>query len=221
MLPDEVCQSDNESQSNSLFNVSRWLMILGGLIMLITLLALQRTNSWDVQGYIVLSLLHGLVYLFAVWKVKQARSRPGDYTWILIWAFAFRAVAMLSEPALTTDAFRYVWDGKVQMEGVNPYQYVPADPQLESLRDEAIYPHINKKDIAHTIYPPSRSSLLPNRSVVWNRPRGNEDHGTDLRVHHDWGIARLVEGKALTGDIGFSLRLASFADLGILEPGSC
>ena len=155
MLPDEVCQSDNESQSNSLFNVSRWLMILGGLIMLITLLALQRTNSWDVEGYIVLSLLHGLVYLFAVWKVKQVRSRPGDYTWILIWALAFRALAMLSEPALTTDAFRYVWDGKLQMEGVNPYQYVPADPQLESLRDENIYPHINKKEVAHTIYPPA------------------------------------------------------------------
>ena len=155
MLPDDVCQSENESRSNPFFNVSRWLMILGGLIMLITLLALQRTSNWDVSGYVIFSLLHGLVYLFAVWKLTQARSRPGDYTWILIWALAFRAVAMLSVPALTTDAFRYVWDGRVQMEGVNPYQYVPADPQLESLRDTDIYPHINKKEVAHTIYPPT------------------------------------------------------------------
>ena len=155
MLPEDACHLNNESESEPLFHVSRWLMILGGLIMLITLLALQQTNDWDVQGYIVFSLLHGLVYLFAVWKLFRSRSRPGNCTWILIWALAFRALAMLAEPALTTDAFRYVWDGKVQIEGVNPYLYVPADPQLESLRDDDIYPHINKKDVAHTIYPPA------------------------------------------------------------------
>ena len=123
--------------------------------MLITLLTLQRTDNWDVHGYIVFSLLHGLVYLFAVWKLLRSRARPGNFSWILIWALAFRALAMLSEPALTTDGFRYVWDGKIQMEGVNPYLYVPADPQLESLRDDDIYPHINQKDVAHTIYPPA------------------------------------------------------------------
>ena len=155
MLPDDVRPSNNKFQLASFFKVSPWLMMLGGLISLITLLALQQTNSWNVEGYIVFSLLHGLVYLFAVWKVLRTRSRPADYTWILIWALAFRGLAMLSEPALTTDAFRYVWDGKVQIEGVNPYQYVPADPQLESMRDTDIYPHINKKEVAHTIYPPA------------------------------------------------------------------
>ena len=155
MLPDDDCHLTHESQPEPLFNVSRWLMISGGLIMLTTLLALQRTDDWDVHGYIVFSLLHGLVYLFAVWKLVRSRFRPGNCTWILIWALAFRALAMLSEPALTTDGFRYVWDGKIQLEGVNPYQYVPADPQLESLRDQDIYPHINQKDVAHTIYPPA------------------------------------------------------------------
>ena len=156
MLPDEVCHSNDESQlePDALFDVSRWLMILGGLIMLITLLALQQTNDWNVQGYIVFSLLHGSVYLFAVWLVLRTPSRRGNCTWILIWALGFRALAMLSEPALTTDAFRYVWDGRVQIEGVNPYLYVPADPQLESIRDDDVYPHINQKDTAHTIYPP-------------------------------------------------------------------
>ena len=155
MPPDDVYQLNNEPQAEPLFNVSRWLMILGGSIMLITLLALQRTDDWDVHGYIVCSLLHGLFYLFAVWKLLRSRSRPGNCTWILIWALAFRALAMLSEPSLTTDGFRYVWDGKVQMEGVNPYLLVPADPQLESLRDHDIYPHINQKEVAHTIYPPA------------------------------------------------------------------
>ncbi len=50
--------------------------------------------------------------------------------------------------------YRYVWDGRVQVAGINPYRYVPADPALRPLRDGAIYPHINRADYAPTIYPP-------------------------------------------------------------------
>src|SRR5262249_40601827 len=55
---------------------------------------------------------------------------------------------------LSTDVARYVWDGRVQAAGTNPYRYVPADTQLAPLRDQAIYPHINRVDYAVTIYPP-------------------------------------------------------------------
>ncbi len=57
-------------------------------------------------------------------------------------------------PHLTTDAFRYVWDGRLGWEGINPFRYVPADPALEHLRDSQIFPHINQKERAVTIYPP-------------------------------------------------------------------
>jgi len=69
-------------------------------------------------------------------------------------ALALRVVAISFEPLLSTDIYRYVWDGKVQAAGANPYRYVPADPALASLRDTAIFPHINRADYAVTIYPP-------------------------------------------------------------------
>src|SRR5207245_218735 len=47
-----------------------------------------------------------------------------------------------------------LWDGRVQSAGINPYRYVPADPALASLRDEDIYPNINRAEYAPTIYPP-------------------------------------------------------------------
>ena len=37
---------------------------------------------------------------------------------------------------------------------MNPYRYVPADEHLAALRDNEIYPNINRKDYAPTIYPP-------------------------------------------------------------------
>lgn len=34
------------------------------------------------------------------------------------------------EPIFLTDLYHYIWDGRVQAAGINPYVYVPADPML-------------------------------------------------------------------------------------------
>jgi alpha-1,6-mannosyltransferase len=69
-------------------------------------------------------------------------------------ALFLRGVLLLMDPLLSSDIYRYVWDGKVQAFGVNPYRYVPADEALAALRDTTIYPNINRADYAVTIYPP-------------------------------------------------------------------
>jgi hypothetical protein len=61
---------------------------------------------------------------------------------------------------MSTDAYRYVWDGRVQAAGINPYRYIPSDPALASLRDDSIYPNINRKDYAPTIYPPGAQAIF-------------------------------------------------------------
>ena len=65
-----------------------------------------------------------------------------------------RCAGVSEEPLLSTDLYRYIWDGRVQAAGINPYAHVPADPALAALRDAAIYPHINRADYAVTAYPP-------------------------------------------------------------------
>ncbi|MGH1588545.1 hypothetical protein ACRBEV_09510 [Methylobacterium phyllosphaerae] len=71
-------------------------------------------------------------------------------------ALTMRLLALFAPPILSTDIFRYVWDGMVQGVGINPYRYVPADPALAFLRDAQVYPFINRADYAVTIYPPWR-----------------------------------------------------------------
>jgi alpha-1,6-mannosyltransferase len=73
---------------------------------------------------------------------------------VLGFALAMRLLLVGEEPFLSTDLYRYIWDGRVQAAGINPYAYVPADPALAALRDAAIYPHINRADYAVTAYPP-------------------------------------------------------------------
>ena len=71
-----------------------------------------------------------------------------------------RLMVMLSPPFLSSDLYRYVWDGRVQAAGINPYLYIPADPALAGLRDTAIFPHINRADYAPTIYPPVAQAIF-------------------------------------------------------------
>src|SRR5258707_2653295 len=61
----------------------------------------------------------------------------------------------LPGPPASTDIYRYIWDGRVQAAGINPYRYLPTDEALQGLRDEAIYPNINRASYAPTIYPPA------------------------------------------------------------------
>lgn len=85
--------------------------------------------------------------------LRDARPLPARWL-ILLFAFAllFRAVLIFTPPRLSDDMYRYVWDGRVQASGMNPYAYPPSAPALAPLRDRAIYPLINRKDSV-TVYP--------------------------------------------------------------------
>jgi alpha-1,6-mannosyltransferase len=79
---------------------------------------------------------------------------------ILTAALLMRLGLILVEPYLSTDVYRYVWDGRVQAAGVNPYRYLPSAPELAHLRDAAIFPHINRAGTAVTIYPPVAQGIF-------------------------------------------------------------
>jgi hypothetical protein len=79
---------------------------------------------------------------------------------ILGGALAMRLALLFVEPYLSTDIYRYIWDGRVQAAGINPYRYMPVAPELSHLRDAAIFPGINRPDYAVTIYPPAAQAIF-------------------------------------------------------------
>jgi alpha-1,6-mannosyltransferase len=81
--------------------------------------------------------------------------------WIILGSAALMRVPfLLAEPYLSSDLYRYIWDGRVQAHGINPFRFVPAASELAALRDGAIYPNINRADYAPTIYPPAGQILF-------------------------------------------------------------
>jgi alpha-1,6-mannosyltransferase len=108
----------------------------------------------QIAAFVVTALVHGGLYLAAVGWVLRRPPRPHDLWLILSVALVLRGIAMTAPQHLTTDGLRYVWDGRIQWAGFNPYLFVPADERLAFLRDAVIYPGINQKETAVTIYPP-------------------------------------------------------------------
>jgi len=71
------------------------------------------------------------VYVAAIIWVE----RSGRFSWRLVWGAAvlFRLLLLFTQPTLSDDIYRYVWDGYVSNKGVSPYAYAIDDPALDYL----------------------------------------------------------------------------------------
>lgn len=122
------------------------------------MLAFVAVSPWLIRTYsyavfIPAVAASGFITIAATSLSANVSTRTGLIV-ILGFALVMRLLLVGQEPFLSTDLYRYIWDGRVQAAGINPYLYVPADPALATLRDAAIYPYINRADYAVTAYPP-------------------------------------------------------------------
>lgn len=69
---------------------------------------------------------------------------------IIVFSIVFRFTLLPVVPS--DDIFRYLWEGKLQLNLINPYTYAPDSAELEHLHDK-FHPYINHKNLS-TIYPP-------------------------------------------------------------------
>lgn len=129
------------------------LIFFGALVAGLVLATPLAFWKYGDNAYIAMAIATGLAALGAATVAE--RAEPARALWLIFGvAMLLRLFLLLLDPLLSTDIYRYVWDGKVQAAGINPYRYVPADAALASLRDTVIYPNINRANYAVTIYPP-------------------------------------------------------------------
>jgi len=88
---------------------------------------------------------------------------------LLIGCACLQLGAVLGPPVSSDDDFRYVWDAKVQLAGIDPYRYAPSNPALLRLRGSFLFPAqqpclhnpvpggctVINRPFVHTIYPPA------------------------------------------------------------------
>src|SRR5690349_2996390 len=86
-----------------------------------------------------------ILYALACYYVL--RPEPSQRSSLIIivgLAVMFNALLLPTQSSLSDDMYRYVWDGRVQGNGINPYRYPPDVRDVAFLRDAFIWPHINR-----------------------------------------------------------------------------
>ena len=111
-----------------------------------------------------------ILYLLAIFLVMTQPVDRFTFPIILTVAIACRLVAIYPDPYLSSDVYRYAWDGVVQHAHISPYRYVPGDKALTFLRmpNQDLFDNINRRDYAHTIYPPGAQILF--YLITWVSP---------------------------------------------------
>jgi alpha-1,6-mannosyltransferase len=133
---------------------------------LAVLLAAGEAAGLAVEGrstlhfFVLAALFESAVYAVAAFACIGGRAARPGLAFVLVVAALLRLGPLCAPVALSTDIYRYVWDGRVQAAGINPYRYIPTDPHLSSLRDPVVFPRINRNNYAPTIYPPVAQVLF-------------------------------------------------------------
>ena len=148
------------------------LSLLGVATLVLYRVAVHSKGVADIAWFLKLVAVQIVIYVAVAWLSLRTKDSRALLLLGLIFAALFRLSILFAPPYLSDDIYRYVWDGRVQASGINPYRYIPADEALAPLRDEKIYPNINRRDYAHTMYPPVAEAafLLLTRfseSVTW------------------------------------------------------
>jgi len=123
-------------------------------------LALYGDFRAIIDVYLVFVSLMFSAYFMLVYAIFKLNVRF-EKQWIALIAIAVlcRLVFFLSDPILSDDVYRYLWDGKVFASGHDPYAFPPADKILSRLQDDVIYPKINHPEIP-TVYGPLAQTVF-------------------------------------------------------------
>jgi alpha-1,6-mannosyltransferase len=135
-------------------------IILPGILTWIAYLVftLLEDGGKSISLYMIIYSVGFVLFLSAYFFIK--RNENGEISFlkiklpwlIIIFGLLFRLTLLPSATSTSEDVYRYVWEGKVLLNGFNPLTIPPNDPQLEHFRDN-VYDKITFKHIP-AIYPP-------------------------------------------------------------------
>ncbi len=192
--------------------VPRKLLVLGAASTLLYLAVTYLSHSFRYgEGHAARPLLQVLGLFVLAWigyalalrmmfsaslsvRGSNATENAEPRRWILVLGYSvvFRLILVASAPIQEIDYYRYLWDGRSLLHGINPYRYAPAeiecvnlrstpDPMLEkasrlsreSISLNTIFQRVHHREVP-TIYPPLSQAvfalaawLVPPEAPVW------------------------------------------------------
>ena len=107
---------------------------LGAILLVAQTICSRNFSRTGEPSFFIPLAVAGVAYLLAI---RELLSTPEFPKRVIVFGLALSAVwhfqFLRMPPGLDDDIHRYLWDGRVQRLGYNPYIVVPSDPALASL----------------------------------------------------------------------------------------
>lgn len=104
------------------------------LLFVILSIALYFTFAYNLVRKDYIKLITLYTALFALFY-KLVQIAKHNFKLLTLIAFLFRAVFILAIPNLSQDFYRFIWDGRILLEGINPYLNT-----VESFITQGVFP---------------------------------------------------------------------------------
>lgn len=138
------------------FIISNKLRILVLSLPLLAIMKMHLFSSNNIITYSTIWLLSSLLYLIAVYFIKFNKMAVMRINFFLVLSILIQISFLNYEPIGSDDIYRYMWDGKIQSAGINPYQYKPSDEKLSFLHSNILPERMNYKEMKTIYFPLSQ-----------------------------------------------------------------
>ncbi|MEM1124492.1 MAG: hypothetical protein AAGJ18_28905 [Bacteroidota bacterium] len=116
----------------------------------------NRTNFPQLIG------LYGLFFALYIGIFKKV-SELKDLTFFVAVAILLRLILLFALPNFSDDLYRFIWDGRLLVQGINPFDHLPSyyiDNKIQVVGiTESLYAQLNSPNY-FTIYPPVNQAIF-------------------------------------------------------------
>lgn len=125
----------------------------------------------SIEAYFYTIVFSSLIYLFTIVLVYKTEIKLHHIFIAMIFVFIFKLLALQIEPVGSDDYYRYLWDGKVLVNGINPFQFPPNSESLNHLHSSILPTEVTYPNIKTIYFPLSQAAFalayLIGGETVW------------------------------------------------------
>ena len=125
--------------------------VLCGLILIIPVL-----NYEPIVVYSIANISSSLVYIFVCLLIFKLDLQHSVVIIFIAALVLLRLLFINTIPIGSDDIYRYMWDGKIQSAGINPYLYAPNHPALAGLHSNILPQNVNFPNMKTIYFPLSQ-----------------------------------------------------------------